>query len=105
MLFNLLSQIFRDARTWVKVVIAQRNFERRHLKTLTAHGFDVKCPGCNRWINTYQTAIAIAETDMHLHYLCKCGHRSAWRLDTPFPIHDHTYQYDNKNPLFVDERA
>lgn len=105
MILSLLNQLFHDALAFTKAKLAERAFKQRQLKALNKHGFDVKCPGCNSWMNTDKTAIAVVETEEHWHYLCKCGHRSAWYLGAPCPIHDPDYKYQNDNPLFVDERA
>lgn len=105
MILSIILQTLHHAHMWAKSKLSERAAKRRQLKTINKHGFDLKCPCCNRWMNTDQTVVAVKETAEHWHYLCNCGHHSAWFLGAPCPLYDPNYQYDNENPLFVDTRA
>lgn len=77
----------------------QKSSERRQEKTLIKHGFDCSCPGCNKWMLTEKTIVEQSETEMHWHFLCECGHKSAWRLDGICPMLDPSYVEPVKHDL------
>lgn len=81
--------------------LAKRAYLKKKEQTLSKFGWDCTCPGCKRLMHTDETVAAFHETDMHWHYLCKCGYRSAWHLYGPVPMYDPSYTYKNLNPLGV----
>ncbi len=105
MALSLFVQLLKDAHAALKRYCERRREAKRRDDTLSKYGWDAKCPGCMQWMHRNDLVIAHQATDMHWHYLCRCGHRSAWRLDGPCPMHDPSYEYTNENPLFVDVRV
>lgn len=105
MIKSILIQLFKAAHAAVKRKLEACAERKRRDDALNTYGWDAKCPACQKWMHRNDLVIACQVTDMHWHYLCRCGHRSAWRLDGPCPMHDSSYVYKNENPLFVDVRV
>lgn len=85
---SIAKTLLEFLRKW----LAERAYMKKKEQTLSKYGWDCKCPGCKGLMHTDDLVEDFQETDMHWHYLCKCGARSSWRLDVPFcPMFDPSF--------------
>jgi hypothetical protein len=99
MLLSLLVQALRDLHAAIIKELRRRAEKDRKEEALSKYGWDCNCPGCKGLMHTNDLVVAVHETDMHWHYLCKCGFRSAWLLDGPVPRYDSSYVYKTVPPV------
>ena len=89
----IMKKLLEELRKW----IAKRWERKKLLATMTKMGWECTCPGCKKYMHTNGLLAEFHETEMHWHYTCKCGFKSAWRLDAPCPMYDPSY----KEPMNV----